>query len=176
MSVQSKSRRLDIPFSLGFTFDCNFPKDYPVAIWAVHRLGGIITYVVISGALSTHLSVSLRPSNPSYLEDELAHQLKTTKAKLIIAHPAVLTTVCSAARKIDFSTDRIVLLEFMASPGSPVSSSVDDLVAEGLKKDPHFTERRLAPREAKTKVAFLSFSSGTTGTPKVCSFATIRST
>jgi 4-coumarate--CoA ligase len=46
-------------------------------------------------------------------------------------------------------------------------STLDDLVAEGLNKEPHFVERRLQPREAKTKVAFLSFSSGTTGKPKV---------
>jgi len=44
--------------------------------------------------------------------------------------------------------------------------TLGDLVAEGLSSEPHFIERRFASGEAKTKVAFLSFSSGTTGKPK----------
>src|ERR1700683_3768261 len=66
----------------------------------------------------------------------------------------------------------------VGSPGhsSPsVQYTLEDLVAEGLNIEPHFVERRLAPREAKTKVAFLSFSSGTTGRPKVCNYANINS-
>jgi len=35
-----------------------------------------------------------------------------------------------------------------------------------LRKDPSFVERHLNPGEAKTKIAFLCFSSGTTGRPK----------
>lgn len=123
--------------------------DYPVSIWAVHKLGGIIT-----------------PSNPSYTDDELVYQLQLTKPKLIIAHPTVLKPVLSAARKISLPTDRIVLLESLANAATPIHCTLDDLVAEGLNKEPHFVERRLAPMEAKTKVAFFSFSSGTTGKPK----------
>jgi long-subunit acyl-CoA synthetase (AMP-forming) len=105
----------------------------------------------------------------------LVYQLQATKAKLIIAHPAVLQTVLSAAREISLPMDRIVLLGF-PNPATSVQSTLDDLVAEGLNTEPHFVERRLARREAKTKVAFLSFSSGTTGKPKVGDHAMIRST
>lgn len=42
-----------------------------------------------------------------------------------------------------------------------------DLVEEGLARPTSFVERTLAPGEAKTKLAFLSCSSGTTGKPKV---------
>ena len=45
--------------------------------------------------------------------------------------------------------------------------SVSDLVAEGLSSSITYTERRLEVGEGKTKLAFLSFSSGTTGKPKV---------
>ena len=40
------------------------------------------------------------------------------------------------------------------------------MVAEGLSKQPTFEERKLQPGEAKTKIALLNFSSGTTGRPK----------
>lgn len=54
-------------------------------------------------------------------------------------------------------------------PGSAVT--VQHLIERGLGElnanGPAFIERRLAKGEAKTKVAFLSFSSGTTGKPKV---------
>lgn len=43
---------------------------------------------------------------------------------------------------------------------------MDDLIADGLRKVISYTERRLGPGEGKTKLAFLSFSSGTTGKPK----------
>ena len=46
--------------------------------------------------------------------------------------------------------------------------SVDDLVKLGSESERVFEERKLLPGEAKTKLAFLNFSSGTTGKPKVC--------
>lgn len=45
--------------------------------------------------------------------------------------------------------------------------SLDELVSEGLSSPASFEEIRLAPGEGKSKLAFLSFSSGTTGRPKV---------
>jgi acyl-CoA synthetase (AMP-forming)/AMP-acid ligase II len=46
--------------------------------------------------------------------------------------------------------------------------TVQTLIEDGLRLgQPQFVERKLEKGEAKTKVAFLSFSSGTTGKPKV---------
>ena len=45
--------------------------------------------------------------------------------------------------------------------------SCADLIALGRASKPNFVERKLAPGEGRTKLAFLSFSSGTTGRPKV---------
>lgn len=54
------------------------------------------------------------------------------------------------------------------SKPSPIPFSIlADLVEEGVGRKKCYTERRLAPGEARTKIAFLSFSSGTTGRPKV---------
>jgi 4-coumarate--CoA ligase len=47
------------------------------------------------------------------------------------------------------------------------TDTVETLVTQGLASPPRFTERKLRSGEGKTKVAFLSFSSGTTGKPKV---------
>ncbi|KAI0943151.1 hypothetical protein AcV7_002378 [Taiwanofungus camphoratus] len=128
--------------------------DYPVAIWAVHRLGAIIT-----------------AANPSYTAGELEHQLAATKTKLLIVHPWSHAVALAAAQAVGLSPDRIVLFAPLADlPSSRTSHpTVDELVAEGLAQPPRFVERRLAPGEARTKLAFLSFSSGTTGKPKaVC--------
>ncbi|KAF9040424.1 acetyl-CoA synthetase-like protein [Hymenopellis radicata] len=118
--------------------------DYPVSIWAVHRLGGIIT-----------------PANPSYTHDELRHQLETAKAGMIIVHPSFFATALKAARSIGIREDRIILME---GPGS--NATIDSLVAFGHANKKNFVERKLAPGEAKTKIALLSFSSGTTGKAK----------
>jgi len=124
--------------------------DYPVAIWATHQLGG-----VISGA------------NPDFSSNELLYQLEATKAILMIIHPDALDTAISAAQKAKLPTDRIILFKTTAMK-STSWVTVDDLVENGLRlpKDQSFIERTLSPGEAKTKLAFLSFSSGTTGRPK----------
>ncbi|KAK7694984.1 hypothetical protein QCA50_002172 [Cerrena zonata] len=122
--------------------------DWPIALWAVHRLGGIVT-----GA------------NPSYTAEELTYQLQMTKTKVLITHSASLSTALAAAKESGISQDRIVILN--SQPDGPKSyPNVETLVRDGLSSEPSFTERRLAPGEAKTKLALLSFSSGTTGRPK----------
>ncbi|KAG6916029.1 hypothetical protein DXG01_008752 [Tephrocybe rancida] len=123
--------------------------DYPVAIWAIHRLGA-----VVSGA------------NPDFSSDELFYQLEQTNASLIITHPDSVNTALSAARRAKLPLDR--LISFDTQQGSPGKClSVCALIEKGLKTDRFFDEKTLKPGEAKTKLAFLSFSSGTTGKPKV---------
>ncbi|KZP31139.1 phenylacetyl-CoA ligase [Athelia psychrophila] len=119
--------------------------DYPVALWAVHRLGGVVT-----------------PSNPAYTVDELVYQLELTKAKLVITTAAVVETASAAARKVGLTPDRIILL----TPEASQHCTVDTLVREGLSQKQQFRERTLTAGEGKTKLALLSFSSGTTGKPK----------
>ncbi|KAF8208726.1 phenylacetyl-CoA ligase [Mycena galopus ATCC 62051] len=121
--------------------------DYPIAIWAVHRLGGIIS-----------------PANPDFGRKELEYQLKATKATLIITHPDALETSVSAAQTIGLSPDRILVFDVQDTPPTKFVT-VDHLVKRGLQMKA-FSERKLNPGEGKTKLAFLSFSSGTTGTPK----------
>ncbi|OCH94583.1 phenylacetyl-CoA ligase [Obba rivulosa] len=126
--------------------------DYPVAIWAIHRLGAIIT-----------------PANPSYTKDELEYQLNITKAKAILVHPANYAVAVDAARTLGISPDNIILFDPLPDQSSRSSPTIYDLIADGLSQPPSYVERRLRPGEGKTKIAFLSLSSGTTGRPKaVC--------
>ncbi len=99
-----------------------------------------------------------RPANPSYTHDELRHQLETAKAGMIIVHPSFFATALKAARSIGIAENRIILME-----GSRNNATIDSLVAFGNANQLNFVERKLAPGEAKTKIALLSFSSGTTG-------------
>ncbi|KAI0356905.1 amp dependent CoA ligase [Trametes cingulata] len=120
--------------------------DYPVAIWAVHRLGGIVT-----GA------------NPAYTAEELEYQLTATKARLLIAHPGSLPVALDAAKRAQLPADRVLVFDPVEGARN---TDVHALVAEGLEHTQKFVERRLGPGEGKRKLAFLSFSSGTTGRPK----------
>ncbi|KAF5382321.1 hypothetical protein D9757_008482 [Collybiopsis confluens] len=120
--------------------------DYPIAIWAVHRLGGIV-----SGA------------NPDFQAGELLYQIQISKAKLIIVHPEALETATSAARSAGMPLDRILVFDIGSKRNPQGFRSVSAAVREGLAQPRQFSEPVI---DARTKLAFLSFSSGTTGKPK----------
>ncbi|KAG1784944.1 uncharacterized protein HD556DRAFT_1522138 [Suillus plorans] len=122
--------------------------DYLVAAWAAHRLGA-----AVSGA------------NPLFTVDELVYQINTVKAAVVITHPDSLKVALSSAHAAGVSTDRIILFD-VEDADTAQKLTVQALVSQGLASVPNFTERKLAPGEGKTKVAFLNFSSGTTGRPK----------
>ncbi|PPQ73368.1 hypothetical protein CVT24_008585 [Panaeolus cyanescens] len=125
--------------------------DYPVAIWATHRLGA-----VISGA------------NPDFTSSELLYQLEATKASIIVVHPDALSIALSAAQQAGLSKDRVVIFDTPGIPRDVYDSheTVGRLMEFGLRNKTVYKERRLSPGEGRTKLAFLSFSSGTTGRPK----------
>ncbi|EMD37009.1 hypothetical protein CERSUDRAFT_114908 [Gelatoporia subvermispora B] len=126
--------------------------DYPIAIWATHRLGAVIT-----------------PANPSYHKDELEYQLGITKAKVILVHPSNYGVALAAAQTLGISSANVILFDPLPNESAPAALTIHNLVEEGLSKPQSFVERRLKPGEGKTKIAFLSLSSGTTGRPKaVC--------
>jgi 4-coumarate--CoA ligase len=107
-------------------------------------------------------------ANPNYTADELYHQLTVAKTSLLLVHPVVLEAAQAAAQKAGIPSDRVVLFERLPNTIPAYTVVLQDLVTEGLSRNPSFVERQLEPGEAKTKLAFLCFSSGTTGKPKVC--------
>ena len=105
-------------------------------------------------------------ANPLFSPNELAYQIQATKASLVIAHPESLSVALSATRTTQLPAERIILFDVDgASYGA--QTTVQNVIDEGLASTSTFQERVLQPGEGKTKVAFLNFSSGTTGTPKV---------
>ena len=104
-----------------------------------------------------------RTANPAYTADELLYQIKTTHASVLLAHSGSLATSEEAARLAGIPSERIVLID---SPPNTPRLTLEKLVQSGLSKPATFVERRLSPGEAKTKIALLNFSSGTTGRPK----------
>jgi len=121
--------------------------DYAVVFWALHRLG----------AISTN-------SNPAYTVDELAHQLRLTKATTIIVHTQFLKNATDACKEIGLPLERIVIID-RATFDAP-HTTVEQLIQDGLTHNANFVERKLGAGEGKTKIAFLCLSSGTTGPPK----------
>ncbi|KZP03507.1 acetyl-CoA synthetase-like protein, partial [Athelia psychrophila] len=125
--------------------------DYPVAVWATHRVGG---------AVST--------ANPQYTAQELAYQLTAIKTTLLLVHPAVLPTALAAAKEVGLPLSRVILLKRLPEFDAPANvPTLDELVHLGLSStDAPFAEPQMHAGEAKTKIGFYCFSSGTTGRPK----------
>lgn len=107
-----------------------------------------------------------RPANPSYTADELVHQLTLTDSRLLVTHSASFSAAVSAAKTVGLPLDRVVIIDSRPASVSAVHPTIDELVQAGLSKPAVYEERRLKAGEAKTKLAFLCFSSGTTGKPK----------
>ena len=99
--------------------------------------------------------------------EELAHQLTLSESRLLVTHAASLPAAQVAAQTAGIPPERIIVLG--AKPSGSAYATVEELIASGLSRLPTFVERRLAPGEAKKKLAFLCFSSGTTGKPKAVS-------
>lgn len=136
------------------------------AVWDWHK-GDVLllftgncvdTPAITLGALWAGGIVS--PSNPAYTADELAFQLKDAGAKAVVTQMPFLDVVIKACAKVGIPNDKIVLMGDQRHPTA---------------KFKHFTSIRNlsgAARYSKTKVnaekdlAFLVYSSGTTGLPK----------
>ncbi|KAJ7489366.1 acetyl-CoA synthetase-like protein [Mycena latifolia] len=120
--------------------------DYGPCVWAVHRLGGIVATLA-----------------PMLTAGEFVHQFQIAMPSMIFVHSACLSSVLEAAAVVRFRSDRIVIIDAVGLPGF---RNLSELINEAPSL-PRFTERELKRGEAKTTVAFLAPSSGTTGTQKV---------
>ncbi|KZT04841.1 phenylacetyl-CoA ligase [Laetiporus sulphureus 93-53] len=118
--------------------------DYPIAIWAAHRLGAIAALI-----------------SPALTSSELVYHLQIAQPSLLIAHADNLTTALDAASSVGLPPSRVLV--FGERDGQ--YQSMNALISHGGLLPP-IVEYTMAPGEAREKIAVLCFSSGTTGKPK----------
>jgi len=119
--------------------------EYAIVVWGVLWAGGVLT-----------------TANPSYTVDEFTFQLKDSGAKAICTIPAMYPTVLKAAANVGIPKERIIFLGEKPAGGWPDGGqSWKDIF------DPSTTVYwRKTKINAEKDVAFLVYSSGTTGNPK----------
>lgn len=113
---------------------------------------------VVFGALFAGGIVS--PANPAYSPDELAFQLSNAGAKAIVTTKAFLPNAVKAAAKSGVPEDRIILLGSERDDGHRFKHWSNIRKTSGALR---YRRRKANPDK---DLAFLVYSSGTTGLPK----------
>lgn len=90
----------------------------------------------------------------------------------MIVHSTALDVAVTAARLSALPSNRIIVLDdHLPSSSRPKRWTVPGLIRLGSKEDRGPVERTFSAGEGKSKIALLCWSSGTTGKPKVVTFA-----
>jgi len=85
-----------------------------------------------------------------------------------VVHPICFTAAHAAGQKVGLTGDFLILLEKSNAPLPCLSPTIEQLITLGSSKPETLVPLRLKAGEAKTTLAFLSFSSGTTGKSMLC--------
>ncbi len=117
--------------------------DVPSVIWGCHWAGGVVS-----------------PANPAYNVEELAFQLKDAGARGLVTQKACLNTARKACRAVGLPESRIILI------GDERDETQQFKHFTSMRNQSEATRYRRAKINPKTDLAFLVYSSGTTGYPK----------
>jgi acyl-CoA synthetase (AMP-forming)/AMP-acid ligase II len=112
----------------------------PSIIWGCHYAGGVVA-----------------PINPDLSALDLCYQLMNSGAKALVIHPAAIQTALEAARMAKLPQQRVLVLDNTATTLQTVSEFVSGAAA---------TEVGCSLISPAEDLAYLVYSSGTTGKPK----------
>lgn len=121
--------------------------DYLSVLHGIHRLSGIAT-----------------PANVAYSASELEHQLRSSGAKALFTCVPVLETALKAAKAVGIPEDKIFLMDIPHHSQKLPFQTVDDLVNLGHSV-PDLEPLKWVKGQGARQVAFLCYSSGTSGLP-----------
>jgi acyl-CoA synthetase (AMP-forming)/AMP-acid ligase II len=129
--------------------------DYTTVAWAVHRIGGILTCV-----------------SAAYNSEEVAFQLRDSGAKAVFTCAPLLETCKKGIAASSFPDSKVFILplpEQATPPSVNVSGlkTIDDLIRNGSSlPETRPSDESWQEGEGAKRIAFLCYSSGTSGLPK----------
>ncbi len=102
----------------------------------------------------------MSPANPGYTAEELTFQLKDAGAKALVTQKASLQVALEAAKEAGISENRIILI------GDEKDPSLRFKHFSRIKNFSAVERYRRTKLDPRKDLAFLAYSSGTTGLPK----------